>query len=85
MLERYGHGAAVLSVSSECVEVILFGGRNEFLGSELVETVVLRFGRSYKGYSLNNLIYSQHFHHLCGVHICLIPILHRACALQVIV
>ena len=30
------------------MEVILFGGRNEFVGSELVETVVLRFGRSYK-------------------------------------
>ena len=51
---------------------ILFGGRNELVGSELAETVVLRFGRSYKRYSLNNLIYSQHCHQLCGVHVCLI-------------
>ena len=45
MLERYCHGAAALCVSSECVEVILFGGRNEFPGTDLANTV-LRFGSS---------------------------------------
>ena len=50
MLKRYGHGAAALSVSSECVEVILFGGRSILLGADLANTAVLRFGRSYNKY-----------------------------------
>ena len=48
MLERYAHGAATLSVHSECVEVISFGGKKHLFGSKLVDTVVLRFGRSHK-------------------------------------
>ena len=47
MLKRLRHGAAALSVSSECVEVILFGGRTEIDGTDLANTAVLRFGRSY--------------------------------------
>ena len=47
LLQRYSHGAAALSVSSECVEVILFGGRSTFFGDDLLNTAVLRFGRSY--------------------------------------
>ena len=47
MLKRCGHRAAALSVSSECVEVILFGGRSAFRGTVLANTAVLRFGRSY--------------------------------------
>ena len=39
MLKRFGHGAAALSVSSKCVEVILFGGM-----SEMRDLAVLRFG-----------------------------------------
>jgi len=50
MLQRFGHGAAALSVSSECVEVILFGGKKEIVRSDWADTVVLRFGRSYKMY-----------------------------------
>ena len=47
MLKRWGHGAAALSVSSECVEVILFGGRSKIGGTNLANTAILRFGRSY--------------------------------------
>ena len=47
MLKRMSHGAAAFSVSSECVEVILFGGRSEVGGTDLANTAVLRFGRSY--------------------------------------
>ena len=47
MLKRMYHGAAALSVSSECVEVILFGGRSKTHGTDLANTAVLRFGRSY--------------------------------------
>ena len=47
MLKRMYHGAATFSVSSECVEVILFGGRNTSRGTDLANTAVLRFGRSY--------------------------------------
>ena len=51
MLERYGHGAATLSVHSECVEVMLYGGEKRlFIESKLGETAALRFGRSYKIY-----------------------------------
>ena len=46
MLERYCHGAAALSVCSECVEVILFGGRSDHLENVVANTAVLRFGRS---------------------------------------
>ena len=48
MLERYGHGVATLSVHSECMEIMLFGGKNSLYGSKLVNDVVLGFGRSYK-------------------------------------
>ena len=41
-LERWGHGAAALSVSSKCVEVILFGGYDEV--SMIADTTVLGFG-----------------------------------------
>ena len=47
MLRRWGHGAAVLDVSTECVEVILFGGRNLIGGSMIADsTTVLGFGMS---------------------------------------
>ena len=39
MLKRIRHGAAALSVSSECVEVILFGGMGE-----MTDLAVFRFG-----------------------------------------
>ena len=44
MLKRWGHGAAALSVSSECVKVILFGGRH--IPPGVTTTVVLGFGMS---------------------------------------
>ena len=45
MLERNGHGVAALSVSSECVEVIMFGGRSTLIGnSVMADTTVLGFG-----------------------------------------
>ena len=47
MLKRMYHRAAAFSVSSECVEVILFGGWSKMLGTHLANTAVLRFGRSY--------------------------------------
>ena len=39
MYKRYGHEAAALNVSSECVEVILFGGRYM-----ITDITVLGFG-----------------------------------------
>ena len=42
LLHRSGHSAAMLTVNSDCVEVILFGGFDE--GNSLVaETTILRF------------------------------------------
>ena len=47
ILKRVYHGAAAFSVSSECVEVILFGGRSKIDGTNLTNTTVRRFGRCY--------------------------------------
>ena len=43
MLERWAHGAVAFSVSSECVEVTLFGGFTK-TGSMMEDTTVLGFG-----------------------------------------
>ena len=69
MLKRCGHGAAALSVSSECVEVILFGGRSTFLGSDFANTAVLRFGRCYNiyYYILDILTAFFHIHVVCNL------------------
>ena len=45
LIQRYGHGAAAVTVNSDCVEVILFGGKKEIIGSLIADTVVLRFGK----------------------------------------
>ena len=42
LLQRYGHGAAGVTVHSNCVEVILFGGQKK--GLPIADPVVLRFG-----------------------------------------
>ena len=43
LMQRFSHGAAAVTVNSDCVEVILFGGRNK-KGSLMADTVVVRFG-----------------------------------------
>ena len=45
LIRRFGHGAATLTVNSDCVEVILFGG---FGNSLMADTTVLRFGELFK-------------------------------------
>ena len=45
LIHRYGHGAAAVTVNSDCVEVILFGGKRKFIGSLLADPVVLTFGK----------------------------------------
>ena len=44
LIQRSCHGAATVTVNSDCVEVILFGGRdkNDFI---MADTTVLRFGK----------------------------------------
>ena len=44
ILQRYGHSSAPLAISPECVEVVLFGGRQELGGSSIADTTALRFG-----------------------------------------
>ena len=41
LLQRWGHGAAAVTVNSQCVEVILIGG------SPMAETVVVRLGECF--------------------------------------
>ena len=43
LIQRYSHGAAAVTVNSDCVEVILFGGESKN-GSLMADTVVVRFG-----------------------------------------
>ena len=43
LIQRQGHGAATLTVNSDCVEVILFGGYDK-QDSLIADTTILRFG-----------------------------------------
>ena len=43
-LKRWGHGAAAVTVNSNCVEVILFGGK-KLVESYIADPVVLSFGK----------------------------------------
>ena len=43
LIQRQGHGAAAVTVNSDCVELILFGGYDN-KGSLMADTVVIRFG-----------------------------------------
>ena len=45
LLQRHGHSAAPLAISPECVEVFLFGGKQEIMGSSFADTTALRFGK----------------------------------------
>ena len=46
LLQRDGHGAAAVTVNSDCVELILFGGWSED-DSLIANTVVARFGECF--------------------------------------
>ena len=43
LIQRFSHGAVAVTVNSDCVEVILFGGYNK-KNSLMDDTVVVRFG-----------------------------------------
>ena len=43
LIQRHSHGAAAVTVNSDCLEVILFGGR-DINYSFMANTVVVRFG-----------------------------------------
>jgi len=45
LLKRWGHGATALSVSSECVEVLMFGGKENVIEDPTADSIVLRFGK----------------------------------------
>ena len=44
LIQRFGHGAAAVTVNSDCVEVILFGGCDKKSSSLKADTVVVRLG-----------------------------------------
>ena len=44
LIQRWSHGAAAVTVNSDCVEVIVFGGWKNGL-SIVADTVVLTFGK----------------------------------------
>ena len=45
IMKRFYHGAAPFTISPDCIEVVLFGGLQEFGGSSISDTAVLRFGK----------------------------------------
>ena len=45
LMKRQLHSAAPVTISPECIEVVLFGGQQEFGGSSISDTAVLRFGK----------------------------------------
>ena len=45
LLQRYGHSAASFTISPECMEVVLFGGKKTIVSSLIADTAVLRFGK----------------------------------------
>ena len=45
LIRRYRHGAAAVTVNSDCVEVIVFGGRKNLRLPVLADPVVLTFGK----------------------------------------
>ena len=47
LIQRLGHGVATLTVNSDCVEVILFGGCDKNV-SPMADTTILRFGELVK-------------------------------------
>ena len=47
LIQRQSHGAATLTVNSDCVEVILFGGLDKNY-SPMANTTILRFGEFVK-------------------------------------
>ena len=47
LILRQCHGAATLTVNSDCVEVILFGGYDKNY-SHMDDTTILRFGKLVK-------------------------------------
>ena len=47
LIQRQCHGAATLTVNSDCVEVILFGGFDKNY-SLMADTTILRFGEFVK-------------------------------------
>ena len=53
LVQRWCHIAASFTISPECMEVVLFGGKKTAgLGSWIADTAVLRFGKV-----LNQTIY----------------------------
>ena len=48
LIQRQSHGAATLTVNSDCVEVISFGGYGEFKIYPMDDTTILRFGELVK-------------------------------------
>ena len=45
VIQRFDHGAAAFTINSDCVEVLLFGGRKKLQGSPIADPVVLRYGK----------------------------------------
>ena len=45
LVQRWGHSAASFTISPECMEVVLFGGRKTASCSLIADTAVLRFGK----------------------------------------
>ena len=50
LVQRRVHSAAALTISPQCNEVVLFGGKQseQLLAPDIADTAVLRFGKIYQ-------------------------------------
>ena len=50
LVQRSVHSAAALTISPQCTEVVLFGGKqsNDLFAPPIADTAVLRFGKIYQ-------------------------------------
>ena len=50
LVQRQVHSAAALTISPQCIEVVLFGGKQskDLLAPSIADTAVLRFGKIYQ-------------------------------------
>ena len=56
LIQRLGHGAAAVTVNSDCVEVILFGGQWKCGELAIADPVVLTFGKCIRVLGMEYLV-----------------------------
>ena len=62
---RYNHSTTAISLGPALIEVLVFGGRREWLGVSIAETTILRFGEELEDYIAAHVIVVYQLLHVC--------------------